>query len=47
MTAGNKAAVYGCVNSGEAICPAEIEERSVCIRGDIGAVLKELTAKGP
>lgn len=36
MTVNNPKAVYACVNYGEAICPREIEERSVCVDGDIG-----------
>lgn len=39
MTMANEKAVYACVNYGEAFCPAEIEERSICIDGDIGEVL--------
>ena len=35
MTAKNKEAVYVCVNLGETCVPKEIEERSVCIDGDI------------
>lgn len=42
MTAENPEAVYACVNDGEAVAPDEIKNRSVCINGDIGAVLKEL-----
>ena len=42
MTLANEKAVYGCVNYGEAVCPEEIRDRSVCIDGDIGEVLKEL-----
>ena len=42
MTAENPRAVYACVNKGEAFAPKEIEERSVCIDGDIGEVLKKL-----
>ncbi len=42
MTAENKNAVYVCINQGEAVCPAEIEKRSICINNDIGAVLKAL-----
>ena len=42
MTASNPDAVYACVNYGEAICPAEIRERSICIDGDIGEVVEEL-----
>ena len=42
MTAKNKEAVYVCVNLGETCVPEEIEERSVCINGDIGEILKKL-----
>lgn len=42
MTAENPRAVYACVNLGEAFVPKEIEERSICIDGDIGEVLKNL-----
>jgi len=42
MTAKNPDAVYACLNCGEAVCPAEIEGRSVCIDGDIGDVLNRL-----
>ncbi len=41
-TAENPKAVYACVNEGEAFCPAEIAKRSICIDGDIGAVLQRL-----
>lgn len=37
----NKNAFYACINYGEAFCPAEIEDRSVCIDGDIGDVLRK------
>lgn len=40
MTMANKNAVYACVNYGEAFCPSEIANRSICIDGDIGEVLK-------
>ncbi len=39
MTAGNPDAVYACINYGEAVCPAEIEGRSICIDGDIGTAI--------
>ena len=42
MTARNPKATYACVNYGEAACPKEIETRSICIDGDIGAVLEAL-----
>lgn len=40
MTAANDSATYACVNYGEAFCPGEIAQRSICIDGDIGEVLK-------
>lgn len=42
MTAENKRAVYICVNKGEACCPGEIAERSVCINADIGAAVTDI-----
>ena len=42
MTAQNPKATYACVNYGEAVCPKEIEARSICINSDIGAVLEAL-----
>jgi NAD-dependent SIR2 family protein deacetylase len=41
-TYANDNAFYACINYGEAFCPEEIEDRSVCIDGDIGDVLKNL-----
>lgn len=42
MAMENPKAIYACVNLGEAYAPKEIEERSVCIDGDIGEVLENL-----
>lgn len=39
MTAENPKATYACVNYGEAVVPKEIEERVICIDGDIGEML--------
>jgi len=39
MTMVNPNAVYACVNYGEAFCPQEISERSICVNGDIGEIL--------
>lgn len=44
MTFANEMAVYACINHGEAFCPGEIEQRSICIDGDIYAVLKSCAA---
>lgn len=43
-TAENPKAFYACLNKGEAYCPQEIADRSVCIDGDIGEVLSWMTA---
>jgi len=42
MTAGNRKAVYACLNKGEAVCPDEIKKQSICIDGDIGDILIQL-----
>ena len=42
MTAQNPKATYACINHGEAVCPTEIQEQSICIDDDIGKVLKDL-----
>ncbi len=42
MTAGNRKAVYACLNKGEAVCPDEIKKKSICIDGDIGDILMRL-----
>ena len=42
MTLSNPDAVYACVNYGEAACPDEIRDRSVCIDGDIGKVIEDM-----
>lgn len=42
MTAQNPNAIYACVNYGEAICPEDLMEQSICINGDIGAVIADL-----
>lgn len=45
MTYENPKAVYACVNLGAAVAPSEIENRSICVDGDIGKVLKKLNEK--
>ena len=42
MTVENPWSVYACVKLGEAKAPREIANRSICIDGDIGEVLKKL-----
>ena len=42
MTAKNPKAIYASVNLGESYAPKELADRSVCISGDIGEVLKKL-----
>ena len=41
-TAENPKAFYACINKGEACCPEEIAERSVCMDGDIADILNGL-----
>lgn len=42
MTAENPQAVYACINFGEAVCPKEIAERSICLTQDIGDVFQKI-----
>lgn len=42
MTAANPRATYACLNLGQAAAPWEIQKQSICIDGDIGAVLAGL-----
>lgn len=44
-TLENPEAVYACINLGQAYAPWEIAERAVCVDGDIGTVLKELSSR--
>lgn len=46
MTAANLKAMYACINYGEAYCPREIEERAICIDGDIGDILCQCADNG-
>ncbi|MDE7440207.1 MAG: Sir2 silent information regulator family NAD-dependent deacetylase [Clostridia bacterium] len=39
FTNQNPKATYACINFGEAMCPPQIESRSVCINADIGETL--------
>ncbi|MCR5795917.1 MAG: hypothetical protein K6G61_11295 [Solobacterium sp.] len=42
MTNDNGNAFYACLNYSEAVCPVQIEERSVCIGGDSGEAIRQL-----
>ena len=42
MTAKNSNAIYACINQGQAVCPQEIEQRSICMNADIGQILQNL-----
>lgn len=42
MTQANLEATYACVNFGEAVCPQEIAERSICLNADIDRVIRDL-----
>ena len=44
MTRENRKAWYCCINYGEAFCPKEIEDRGLCMDGDIGEILTRLGA---
>ena len=43
MTAKNPDATYACINQGQAVCPPEIEQRSICMNADIGQILQNLS----
>ena len=45
MTGSNPRAVYACLNYGEAVCPLALEKQSVCLDGDILAVLELLLGR--
>ena len=45
MVMENKKAVYACINYQEAFCPIKLEDRSICLDGDIGEVLGEIYKK--
>lgn len=42
MTAQNPNAVYACINTGDAVCPKEIEHQSICMDADIAEVIKDI-----
>ena len=42
MTIENEKAIYVCINYGETFCPQEIEDRSICIDGDIASILEAI-----
>ncbi len=43
MTADNENAIYACLNYGESYCPKEIEDRSICIDGDIHKIFNQMS----
>ena len=43
MTADNPRATYACLNYDEAFCPVSLRDRSICLDGDSGEVLKTLS----
>ena len=43
MAAKNPNAIYACINQGQAVCPPEIEQRSICMNADIGQILQNLS----
>ena len=42
MTDENPRVFYACLNYSEAYCPSQIKDRSVCIKGDSGEVIREI-----
>lgn len=44
MTANHPDATYACINFGEAIYPEEIQTQTICIDGDIGQVIEDLSS---
>ena len=42
MTGQNPKATYACINMGEAVAPHEINQRSICIDGDVGKAVQNL-----
>lgn len=42
MTAANPRAIYACVNDGQARCPQDIAQQSLCLNTDIGKVLTDM-----
>lgn len=45
MTAQNPKSVYACVNLGESYSPPEIQNRAICIDGDIGEIVERCLGK--
>lgn len=43
LTRSNKRAVYACLNYGEVFCPKEIHDFAICIDGDIGETLRQVS----
>lgn len=43
LTYQNPKATYACVNLQDAFAPKELQKRSLCVTGDIGAILKALS----
>ena len=41
MTAKNPNATYACINKDQAICPAEIRHKSICINDDISNIINK------
>lgn len=42
MTMQNRKATYVCINQEEAYLPGAIQNRSICVKGDIGAALEQI-----
>ena len=44
LTDQNSNATYACINHGEAVCPQEIQQQSICIGRNIGETLSRLVS---
>lgn len=42
MTAQNPKAVYACINMNDSVCPAEIDDKSICISSEIKKVISDI-----
>ncbi len=45
MTYANNLSTYICINLGEAVCPEQISDRSICLNSDIGDALSMIECK--
>ena len=46
LTAQNRRATYACINYGEAFCPEQIQNQSICLNDDIVSILSAIEDDG-